>query len=143
MEIRILNRIRVLLADDHPSVLERLVKLLSGDYEIVGTVNNGQAALDDAAELEPDVLVLDISMPVLGGIETAERLQDSGCGAKIVFLTVHEDPDFVQAALATGAMGYVTKARLAADLPGALEDAVAGRLFVSETVAPGKLELGS
>ena len=92
-------------------------------------------ALDESARLAPDVLVLDISMPVLNGIEAARRLTAAGSAAKIVFLTVNRDVDSVRAALAAGALGYVIKDRLVADLPVALSEALAGRSFVSPCVS--------
>jgi DNA-binding NarL/FixJ family response regulator len=129
------NRVRVLLADDHADFLAAAVRLLGSEYEVVAAVGDGQAVLDEAARLEPDVLVLDISMPVLNGIEAARRLTAAGSGAKVVFLTVHQDPDSVRAALAAGAQGYVVKCRLVSDLPLALRDVLAGRSFVSPSIA--------
>ena len=81
--------------------------------------------------MKPDLCVVDISMPIICGIEAATKLKDSGSAAKIVFLTVHEDPDFLRAALETGALGYVVKSRMASELSGAIRGALAGRLFVS------------
>jgi DNA-binding NarL/FixJ family response regulator len=129
-----LERVRVLLADDHPEFLRATVCLLEPEFEVVGTVGDGQTLLDEAARQEPDLLVLDISMPVLNGIEAARRLKAVGSRAKIVFLTVHEDPDYVRAALAVGAQGYVVKSRLACDLPLASREALAGRSFVSPLI---------
>src|SRR5262245_4391185 len=127
-------RVRVLLADDHTDVLAAVARILESEYDVVAAVGDGQAALDAAARLEPDVLVLDISMPVLGGIEAARRLRPAGSGAKVVFLTVHQDADSVRAALAAGAQGYVVKCRLVSDLPLALREALAGRSFVSPSI---------
>jgi DNA-binding NarL/FixJ family response regulator len=130
------DRVRVLLADDHADFLAAAARILGSEYEAIAAVGDGQAALDEAARLGPEVLVLDISMPVLNGIETARRLRAAGSGAKIVFLTVHEDADSVRAALAAGALGYVVKCRLVSDLPLALREALAGRSFVSPTISP-------
>ena len=130
-----MGRTRVLLADDHVPLLERVTALLEGEYDVVGTAVDGQTALDSVAELEPDVLILDISMPVLNGIQVANQLGDSGSETKIVFLTVHEDKDFARAALATGALGYVIKPRIASDLVAAIDEALAGRSFVSPSIA--------
>jgi DNA-binding NarL/FixJ family response regulator len=130
-----LDRIRVLLADDHQDFLAVATRLLEPEFDVVKTVGNGRAVLDEAARLQPDVLVLDISMPVLNGIEAARRLKAAGCGAKIVFLTVHGDADYVRAALGAGAHGYVVKCRLASDLLPALREALAGRSFVSPSVS--------
>ena len=130
-----MNRARVLLADDHESFRALAAQLLEPEFEVVRTVGDGQVALDEVANLKPDLLVLDISMPVLNGIEAARQLQASGSKAKVVFLTVHKDPDFVRAALAAGALGYVVKCRLVSDLPHALREAGAGRSFVSPSIA--------
>jgi len=130
----LLNRTRVLLADDHEAVLDRVKSLLEKEFQVVGTARDGQAAIEAVAELNPDVLILDISMPVLTGIQTAVRLKLMKSEVRIVFLTVHEDPDFVREALATGALGYVAKPRLATDLPLAIKEVLAGRSFVSPSI---------
>ncbi len=122
-----MDRIRVLLADDHEAMLDRVARLLATEFNVVGTVTDGQQALDAAMELEPDVLVLDISMPVMNGIETARRLKEAGSETRIVFLTVHDDPDFAREALEAGALGYVIKQRIASDLVAAIKKAHAGR----------------
>jgi DNA-binding NarL/FixJ family response regulator len=98
----ILNRTRILLAEDHADMRNIVVRLLEPKFEVVGAVANGRALLDAADKIQPDVLVLDISMPILSGIEAAERLRRAGSTVRIVFLTVHEDPDFVRAAMAAG-----------------------------------------
>lgn len=98
-------------------------------------VGDGQALLEEAARLEPDILVLDISMPVLNGIEATRQLRAAGSRAKIVFLTVHQDAEYVHAALAAGAQGYVTKCQLATDLLVALREVLADRSFVSPSLA--------
>jgi DNA-binding NarL/FixJ family response regulator len=87
--------------------------------------------------LKPDVIVTDISMPVLNGIEAANQLNEAGCTSKIIFLTVHSDPDFVRTCLATGAFGYVVKSRVATDLLPAIHEALAGRLFISPSISHG------
>ncbi len=130
-----MNRPRVLLADDHEGMLDRVKRLLEKEFQVVGTVGDGQAALEAVAELRPDVLILDISMPVLDGLQAALRLKQKKSKVKIVFLTVHEDPDFARAALAMGALGYVVKPRLATDLLVAIKEALAGRSFVSPVSA--------
>ena len=122
-----MDRIRVLLADDHEAMLDRVTRLLATECNVVGTATDGQQALDAAMELEPDVLVLDISMPVMNGIETARRLKEAGSETRIVFLTVHDDPDFAREALEAGALGYVIKQRIASDLVAAIKKAHADR----------------
>ena len=91
-----MGRIRVLLADDHEAMLHRVGELLAGDCDVIGTAIDGRQALDAAQDLKPDVLVLDISMPVINGMETTRRLKAAGAKARIVFLTVHDDPDFAR-----------------------------------------------
>jgi len=131
-----LDRIRVLLADDHEAMLDRVARLLEAECNVVGTATDGQQALEAAQDLKPDVLVLDISMPVMNGIETAHRLKEAGAEARIVFLTVHDDPDFAKEALEAGALGYVIKSRIASDLMIAINEVCAGRSFVSPLSPP-------
>ncbi len=126
-----MGRIRVLLADDHEAMLDRVADLLAGECDVIGTAIDGRQALDGAQNLKPDVLVLDISMPVMNGIETARRLKEVGVKTRIVFLTVHDDPDFAGEALEAGALGYVIKPRIVSDLLVAIKEAHAGRSFVS------------
>jgi DNA-binding NarL/FixJ family response regulator len=95
-------------------------------------VNDGQAALDAVAKVHPDIVVLDVSMPVLNGIQVARRLRETDPDTKIVFLTVENNPDVCRAALETGALGYVLKARLRTDLILAIKQAKLGHRFVSE-----------
>ena len=126
-----LNRITVLLADDHPGVPPLIEGMLEPGFEIIGSVSNGQSLIDRAMKLKPDVVVTDISMPILNGIEAAVQLKKSGCASKIVFLSIHSDPDFVRACLSAGALGYVIKPRMATELVLAIQEALAGRIFVS------------
>ena len=126
-----LSKIRVLLADDYRPLLESVLRLLEPGFEIVGEAQNGQALVEAALQLKPDVIVTDISMPILNGIEAAKRLRKAGSTSKIVFLTVLSDPDFIRTCLDTGAVGYVVKGRLPSDLDPAIQEAVAGRIFIS------------
>ena len=126
-----MSRARVLLADDHNALLHKVGRLLDGEFDVIGKVRDGQALLDAAEWLKPDLLIVDISMPVMGGIEAAHRLMESGSNARIVFLTVHEDPDFIEEAFAAGASGYVIKSRIASDLIAAANEVLAGRSFTS------------
>ncbi len=129
-----LNRPRVLLADDHLMIREKVTRMLESEFDIIGAVTDGEALLDEAALLDPDIVVLDITMPGLNGIEAARRLRETGSHAKIVFLTVHEGPDFTREALATGAVGNVVKPRLASDLLVAIREVLEGRSFLSPSV---------
>jgi DNA-binding NarL/FixJ family response regulator len=130
----IVSQKRILLADDHPGALAQAAGRLREDYEVVGTVANGQDLLDAAARLDPDVIVLDISMPGLNGFEAAQRLKKSGCRSKLVFLTVWEDADFAHEAMAVGADAYVVKSRLASDLKLAVSEVLANSKFVSPSL---------
>src|SRR4051812_15655058 len=116
---------RILLADDHGMILARVCAVLSEQFEVVGTVNNGLEAIAEVERLDPDVLVIDISMPMLDGLQAVSRL-GSNCRTKVVFLTVHEDPDFVAAAFSAGASGYVVKTNLPTDLVPAIRAALEG-----------------
>jgi DNA-binding NarL/FixJ family response regulator len=129
-----MSKARVLLADDNPAMLEKVASTLASDFDVVGAVHNGQEALDAAAQLDPDVIVLDISMPVLDGIKAAARLREGNSSAKIVFLTANHDALICQAASETGALGYVTKPRLIHDLIRATKLALAGCRFISPDV---------
>ena len=124
-------RARILLADDHKEIRDRAVRLLEPEFEVVGAVADGNALVRISAQLKPDVCIIDISMPYLNGIEAAIKLRENGSEARIVFLTVNEDSDFVRAALKTGALGYVVKSRMATDLCLAINSAIRGDLFVS------------
>jgi DNA-binding NarL/FixJ family response regulator len=122
---------RVLLVDDNPTMIARARSVLSHGCEIVGAARDGQAALDAAASLTPEVVVLDISMPGMSGLEVASRLKSAGSTAAIVFLTVHEDEAVFRAAVAAGGLGYVVKSKLASDLEQAVIAASEGRPFSS------------
>jgi DNA-binding NarL/FixJ family response regulator len=125
---------RVLLADDEPAMIRAVTQLLDGKFEIVATVDNGQTLIEDAIRLDPDLLVLDISMPVMNGIAAARQLKKVGSRAKVIFLTVHEDRDFIEAAFSAGALGYVLKPRLATDLLPAIRGALQDQTFVSSPI---------
>jgi DNA-binding NarL/FixJ family response regulator len=126
-----MTRSRVLLADDVSQVLSAVAALLKEKFEIVAMVTDGQAAFDATLALAPDLVVLDISMPGLSGIEVARELKRRGNRAKIVFLTVHEDSDILATCFAVGGLGYVVKVLMDSDLVPAMNDALADRLFVS------------
>ena len=126
------TRARVLLADDHPRFPEMEARLLEPEFEVVGKVGNGQALIEEAMRLKPDIIITDISMPILDGIEAVERLKKSGCASRIVFLSVHSDTDFVTKCLSTGALGYVLKSRIATELVPAIRHALAGNILISQ-----------
>ena len=126
-----MNRVRILVADDHMRMRAKVVQHLENDFEVVGAVADGEAVLEAESRMQPDVCVLDISMPKLSGIEAACELRKRGSSSKIVFLTVHQDPDFLEEALDSGGLAYVVKSRLALDLIPAIHAAISGRLFIS------------
>ena len=132
----ILGRPRILLADDHHPVLDRVVSLLQAHFDVIGTVNDGRTLVSEAQRLQPDVIVLDIGMPILNGIEAAHELHEVGSRAKLVFLTIHQDPAFVRGCFAEGGLGYVTKSRMGTDLIPAIHEALSDHHFVSPAVHP-------
>ena len=126
-----MSRARILLADDHKEMRDRVARVLENEFEMLDAVSDGQALLEAASVLNPDLCLLDISMPIVNGFEVADRLKRSGSKTKIVFLSIHEDLDFVRAAYAAGASAYVIKRRLASDLLMAIRAALAGDTFTS------------
>jgi DNA-binding NarL/FixJ family response regulator len=131
------RKIRVMLADDHETILARVRSLLDEEFDIIGLVRNGRDAVSEVQRLQPDVLVTDISMPILDGLQAVSKLQSISSRTKVVFLTVHEDPDFVAAALSVGASGYVTKANVTRELIPAIREAFAGRIYISQSIPHG------
>lgn len=125
------RKVRVILVDDHPAILRQTLQLLPERFEVVETSEDGMGVEAAMRELDPDVIVLDITLPVISGVEVARRLRAAGCRARIIFLTVHADSDYAREALHVGALGYVIKPRLASDLVPALEAVLDGKRFVS------------
>jgi DNA-binding NarL/FixJ family response regulator len=126
-----LSRARILLADDNPAILSHVTEMLQTDYQIVGTVTDENSVCTEVERLRPDLIVLDISMGERSGIEIAQHLREQGYAGEIVFLTVHEDPDFVSAAIGAGGRGYVIKSRMNVDLALAIRSVLSHRIFVS------------
>jgi len=122
---------RILLADDQEEIRWTVASLLEEHFDIVGFAENGKQVLELVAQSSPDVLVLDIFMPVLNGIETAASLLESGCPCKVLFLTAHEDSDFLEAVIALGALGYVLKPHLATELIPAIRSVLKGHCYIS------------
>lgn len=125
------TQMRILIADDHAAMLAQTACLVGEQHQIVGTVTNGLDLLEASARLDPDLIILDITMPGLDGFEAARRLKQAGCRSRMVFLTVHEDADYAQEALALGADAYVVKSRIASDLMPAIAFALDGHNFIS------------
>jgi len=131
---------RILLADDHKLLLEAFQKLLEPDCEVVGSVTDGRALLAAASELEPDIIVLDISMPMLNGLDAGRQIKMTMPDVKLIFLTVNEDPDFVSEAFRVGASGYLLKSSAASELFQAIQDVCRGRAYVTPLVAQGMVD---
>ena len=126
-----MTKVRVLVADDNQAMREIIVSALAADFDVIRAVNDGGSALAATAQLLPDVAVLDISMPVLNGIEVARRIRETRENTRVVFLSAHADVDTLEAALETGSLAYVLKARLDTDLVPAIKLALNGCRFVS------------
>ena len=135
-----MTRTRVLLADDHTIVAEGLASLLEPEYELVGRVQNGRDLLRAADELSPDVIVTDISMPLLNGIEALRQLKKTKPNVRVVFLTVHADISYVAEAFRAGASGYVLKQSAAEELRSAIRAVHEGRTYVTPLIARDRLD---
>jgi CheY-like chemotaxis protein len=122
---------KVLVVDDNHALLELLVGMLQPTYDIAAALCNGTVVVDQAVALQPDLIILDISLGDVSGFEVARRLKKAGCPAKIIFLTLHEDMDFARAAFGLGASGYVFKSRLTTDLENAIAIVLSGGQFSS------------
>jgi len=129
-------RQRVLLADDHALVVEGLRSLLSESYDVVGIVPDGRALLAEATKLRPDVIVLDVGMPLLNGLDAGERLKQLLPNVKLVFLTMKDDPNLAAAALNLGTVGYVLKHSAASELLKAISEVLHGRSYVTPKLKP-------
>jgi len=126
---------RVLLADDHKIMIEGLKDLLKGEFEIVGSVEDGRALVEQASTLYPDVIVADISMPQLNGIEAARQIKKTDNNIKIVFLTMHPDATYAANAFEAGASGFVLKHSASSELIRAIHEAIKGRTYVTPLIA--------
>ncbi len=136
----LVHSIRLLLADDNLEILETLVDMLQPAYLVVAALPDGASVLEQAPSLNPDLIILDISLGDMAGFEVARRLKKAGVPAKVIFLTVHENIDFVRAAFDVGAVGYVYKSRISSDLIDAIDTICAGGRFSSaDVVASGNL----
>jgi DNA-binding NarL/FixJ family response regulator len=123
--------LRVILVDDNPAVLRQTIQVLPDAFDVVDTLEDGSQLAASVKEHQPDLIVLDITLPGSCGIKLAAQLKAMGCTARIVFLTVHADADYAREAFAAGGIGYVLKPRLASDLTQALYSAMAEQRFVS------------
>jgi DNA-binding NarL/FixJ family response regulator len=128
---------RVMLADDHTILLEAFRKLLEPDFEVVGTVSDGRALLEVAPNLKPDVIVVDVGMPLMNGLEAGVRLKDQMPAVKIIFLTMNEDPDLAGEAMRSGASAYLLKSSAASELIRAIHMSLKGKPYVTPQIARG------
>jgi DNA-binding NarL/FixJ family response regulator len=133
-------RERILLADDHALTLAGMRAVLEPHYEIVGTVMDGRALVDAALRLLPQVIVVDIGMPLLNGIDASVQIKKHLPAVKLLFVTMHDSPAYVVSALQAGASGYVLKSAASEELLGAIESALNGRVYVSSKLSNGSLE---
>lgn len=131
---------RILLADDHTLFVEALQRVLEAEFDLVGAVGDGRALLEAAPRLEPDVILLDLSMPLLNGIDAAQQLHRTVPHSKLVFLSMHGDPTYVTEAFRAGASGYVLKRANATELVQAIRTALRGQFYVSPMLAKGVLD---
>jgi DNA-binding NarL/FixJ family response regulator len=135
-ERALVSNVTILLADDNSAVLEHVSRMLKKEksYKVIAAVIDGTAVVAEYLRLRPDVIILDISMGEMSGIDIARQLRDLGCSAKIVFLTVHQDRDYVNAAIGAGGSAYIVKSRLNLDLLHAIRAVLANKLFVSASL---------
>ncbi len=138
-----LTRPRIFLADDHSQLLEAEIALLSPSFDIIGTASDGISLVTESLRLKPDVIVADITMPVMDGIDAVRELQKSGSNARIVFLTIHSQEEFVRACLAEGALGYVWKSYMKAHLIPAIYAVLEGKPYISPLTVSGSLRTSS
>jgi DNA-binding NarL/FixJ family response regulator len=131
-------RPRILLADDHPQVLANLSRLADEAGEVVGAVQDGRAALKEARRLHPDVIVLDLTMPEVNGVDVARMLRRDVPESKVIICTVHSNPMMIESAFTAGAVGFVQKQSAHADLAAAIRAVLTGDRFVSPALHDGK-----
>lgn len=135
-----MSRSRILIADDHKILAEGVRSLLEPEFEVVAVVSDGRELVDAAKTHLPDIIVSDITMPCLSGIEAAVQLRDDGIAAKFVFLTMHSDVAYARRALEAGAIGYVLKHSVSSELVTAIREAIQGRTYITPMIAGGLLQ---
>jgi len=135
-----MSKPRVLLADDHIMLLSAFQTLLDGECEVVGTASNGREVVQLAATLKPDLILLDVAMPLMNGLEAARQIKAANAGIRIVFLTMNEDPDVAAEAFRAGASGYLLKSSAGSELMTAVYEAMRGRSYVTPLMTAGLVE---
>jgi DNA-binding NarL/FixJ family response regulator len=128
-------RARVLIADDHQSFLDRVVTLLQPEFTVVGAVSSGTQLVFACGAMQPDVIVIDVSMPDMTGLEALDAIRARGSQVPAVFVTAWNEPEIIKAAWRSGALGFVIKTSVAADLISAVRAALEGRRFLSDAAA--------
>ena len=129
-----MKRLRILLADDHSMVSAGFQKLLEPEYEVVGIVEDGRAALKAAAELQPDMAILDVTMPLLNGLDAGRRLKASMPQVKLIYLTMNSDPDYAKEAIEIGASAYLLKNSLPSELLQAVREVAKGKSYITPSI---------
>jgi DNA-binding NarL/FixJ family response regulator len=136
-----MNRIRLLLADDHMMFAQGLRSLLDDEFDLLETLANGKELVDATMRLDPDVLLVDISMPVLNGLDAVRQIRDGGSQAKVIFLTMHHDDALVAEAFRCGASGYILKQEAGEELVNAIREVIQGNNYVSPLITNVPAEL--
>jgi DNA-binding NarL/FixJ family response regulator len=132
-----MKRPRIILADDHALLLGAFKSLLEPEFEVVGTFLNGQALVEGARPLQPNVIVLDIGMPLMNGLSAGQQLKKDMPGVKLIYLTMNLDPDLAAEALRLGASGYLLKSSATSELPYAIREALTGRSYLTPLITTG------
>ena len=134
--IRVVERLRVVICDDNREMLEAVKRMLDNDFQVIAALDQARAVVAQVPELKPDVVVLDISMGEMNGFEITRQLRADRCRSKIIFLTVHEELEFIRAAFDAGASGYVFKSRMHTDLRAAIYTVQNEKVFIPEAPIP-------
>jgi DNA-binding NarL/FixJ family response regulator len=129
------NLPRILIADDHTLVAEACKKLLESDYEVVGTVGDGRALVRAASELKPHLIIVDVAMPILNGLDAGQQIKELSPSVKLVFLTMNHDADLAAEAFRRGASGYLLKTCAASELATAVREVLRGKSYLSPMIA--------
>jgi DNA-binding NarL/FixJ family response regulator len=136
-----MEKTTVLLADDHKIVLEGLKGLLTDEFDVVGAVEDGRALLEQVQQLCPDVIVVDVGMPLLNGIDAVKQIKKTGLDTKVVFLTMHHDAMYAKEAFEAGALGFVLKHSAPSELTKAIQEALKGNTYISPAIAHDMMQL--
>lgn len=136
-----MNKPTILIADDHGMVIDGLREVLKDEYDVIGSVTDGRSVLPEVRRLNPSLVIIDISMPLLNGLDCCRQLKESGCSSKILILTMHADATLTREALEAGASGYVLKSSPATELRNAIREILLGRIYLSPAVTRDLLDV--